>query len=47
MLFKIPLYPNLFAYNYDEVKEKAMNLGLDLKGGINVILQDWCATLGL
>ena len=27
------------AHNYDEVKEKAMNLGLDLKGGINVILQ--------
>ena len=27
------------AYNYDEVKDKAMNLGLDLKGGINVILQ--------
>ena len=27
------------AYNCDEVKEKAMNLGLDLKGGINVILQ--------
>ena len=27
------------AYNYDEVKEKAMNLGLDLKGWINVILQ--------
>ncbi|MGB0770066.1 MAG: protein translocase subunit SecDF [Flavobacteriaceae bacterium] len=27
------------AFNYDEVKEKAMNLGLDLKGGINVILQ--------
>lgn len=27
------------SYNYDEVKEKAMNLGLDLKGGINVILQ--------
>lgn len=27
------------TYNYDEVKEKAMNLGLDLKGGINVILQ--------
>ena len=26
-------------FNYDEVKEKAMNLGLDLKGGINVILQ--------
>ena len=27
------------TFNYDEVKEKAMNLGLDLKGGINVILQ--------
>lgn len=27
------------SFNYDEVKEKAMNLGLDLKGGINVILQ--------
>jgi SecD/SecF fusion protein len=27
------------SYTYDEVKEKAMNLGLDLKGGINVILQ--------
>lgn len=26
-------------YTYDEVKEKAMNLGLDLKGGINVILE--------
>ena len=26
-------------YTYDEVKQKAMNLGLDLKGGINVILQ--------
>ncbi len=26
-------------YTYNEVKEKAMNLGLDLKGGINVILQ--------
>lgn len=26
-------------FTYDEVKEKAMNLGLDLKGGINVILQ--------
>lgn len=26
-------------YTYDEVKDKAMNLGLDLKGGINVILQ--------
>ena len=27
------------SYTYDDVKEKAMNLGLDLKGGINVILQ--------
>ena len=26
-------------YNFDEVKGKAMNLGLDLKGGISVILQ--------
>ena len=26
-------------YSYNEVKDKAMNLGLDLKGGINVILQ--------
>jgi len=27
------------SFTYNEVKEKAMNLGLDLKGGINVILQ--------
>ena len=26
-------------YNFKEVKEKSMNLGLDLKGGISVILQ--------
>ncbi|GAA4290374.1 protein translocase subunit SecDF [Aestuariibaculum suncheonense] len=26
-------------FTYSEVKQKAMNLGLDLKGGINVILQ--------
>ncbi|WMI67941.1 protein translocase subunit SecDF [Mangrovimonas sp. YM274] len=26
-------------YTYNEVKDKAMNLGLDLKGGINVILE--------
>lgn len=26
-------------YTYNEVREKTMNLGLDLKGGINVILQ--------
>jgi SecD/SecF fusion protein len=27
------------SFTYNEVKEKAMNLGLDLKGGINVILE--------
>ncbi len=27
------------SYTYNEVKDKAMNLGLDLKGGVNVILQ--------
>ena len=27
------------SFTYKEVKNKAMNLGLDLKGGINVILQ--------
>lgn len=27
------------SFNFSEVKEKTMNLGLDLKGGINVILQ--------
>ncbi len=26
-------------YTYNDVKQKAMNLGLDLKGGLNVILQ--------
>ncbi|WP_396603187.1 protein translocase subunit SecDF [Algibacter sp. R77976] len=26
-------------FTYNEVKQKAMNLGLDLKGGINVVLQ--------
>ena len=31
------LYFNLFTYN--DIKEKAINLGLDLKGGINAILQ--------
>ena len=29
----------LFNYTYNDVKDKAMNLGLDLKGGINAILQ--------
>ena len=27
------------SYSYDDVKDKEMNLGLDLKGGINAILQ--------
>ncbi len=31
------LYFNLFSYN--QIKKKAINLGLDLKGGINAILQ--------
>ena len=26
-------------YTYDDIKEKEINLGLDLKGGINAILQ--------
>lgn len=32
---------NIFGikYSYNEVKDKTMNLGLDLKGGINVILE--------
>jgi SecD/SecF fusion protein len=39
-LSNITVYDILIAdYNYDEVKDRAMNLGLDLKGGINVILQ--------
>ena len=28
-----------FGYNFKEVKEKEINLGLDLKGGMNVMLQ--------
>ncbi|GAB1855791.1 protein translocase subunit SecDF [Flavobacteriaceae bacterium MHTCC 0001] len=36
----LPVYDILVAdYTYSEVKKKAMNLGLDLKGGLNVILQ--------
>lgn len=27
------------SYTYNEVKDRAMNLGLDLKGGVNVVLQ--------
>ena len=33
---KIPVY---FGIDYDTAKEKELNMGLDLKGGINVILQ--------
>jgi len=29
----------LFSYTYKEVKEREINLGLDLKGGMNVILE--------
>ena len=28
-----------FAYNYKDVKEKEINLGLDLKGGMDILLQ--------
>ena len=39
-LSNISVYDILIAeYTYDEVKDRSMNLGLDLKGGINVILQ--------
>ena len=39
-LSNISVYDILIAdYSYDEVKDRAMNLGLALKGGINVILQ--------
>ena len=39
-LSKIPVFNiGIAEYTYDEVKDRAMNLGLDLKGGINVILQ--------
>ena len=36
----IPVLNILIAeYTYDELKKKSMKLGLDLKGGINAILQ--------
>ena len=36
----IPVFNILIAdYTYDELKKKSMKLGLDLKGGINAILQ--------
>ena len=39
-LSNIPVFNiGIAEYTYDEVKDRAMNLGLDLKGGINVILQ--------
>ena len=39
-LSNVSVYDIMIAdYTYDEVKDRAMNLGLDLKGGINVILQ--------
>ena len=30
---------NYFGYTFKEVQKKEMNLGLDLKGGMNVILE--------
>ena len=39
-LSNISVYDILISeYTFSEVKDKSMNLGLDLKGGINVILQ--------
>ncbi|NPA46461.1 MAG: protein translocase subunit SecDF [Chlorobi bacterium] len=39
-LNKLPVYNLLgMKFTYDEVKKREMNLGLDLQGGINVILQ--------
>ena len=34
----IEVYP-VIDYTYNEVKEKEINLGLDLRGGMNVILE--------
>ncbi len=37
-----PVYNlGLVKYTYKEVKEKEINLGLDLKGGMNVMLEIW------
>ncbi|WP_395092459.1 protein translocase subunit SecD [Vaginella massiliensis] len=38
-LAKDTLNLGLVSYNYNDAKNKEINLGLDLKGGINVILQ--------
>jgi SecD/SecF fusion protein len=40
-LKKKPVYKFLFLleYNYDDVKKRQLNLGLDLKGGMNVTLE--------
>lgn len=35
---KVEVYP-IFGYTYDEVRDKQINKGLDLEGGINVILE--------
>ena len=35
---KVEVYP-VFGYTYDEVRDKQINKGLDLEGGINVILE--------
>src|SRR5690606_26456793 len=33
-----PVYP-VFGFTYNEVRKHAINLGLDLKGGMNVTLE--------
>ncbi|MBC7921699.1 MAG: protein translocase subunit SecDF [Ferruginibacter sp.] len=35
-LSKVPIY---LGYNYDEIKEKEINLGLDLQGGMHITLE--------
>ena len=37
---KVPVYNlGLFSFTYDQCKEKELNLGLDLRGGMNVMLE--------
>src|SRR6185312_8943744 len=34
----VPVYP-VFGFTYEECKEKSINLGLDLRGGMNVTFE--------
>src|ERR1700712_1843912 len=34
----LPVYP-VFNFTYNEVREKCLNLGLDLKGGMDVTME--------